>query len=583
MVGLHAHIRSTTIAFALLILAQLCAPNIAFAQVIPVSLAQTENNTITLTMNGNHWPLHLHQPFNAATQTPFPITGNIKDRPQDRFALTVHTWPKDVVGSLRLDNKWYQIESRNSAAQILGPLATDSDLVAMQPDVNLLGDQARGIIDEVLRHESLNPRADFSRRSTESNRINTSPQTTTRTTHRGLRVGIIVDSLFNEHHGGRGIARAVTVMNGVDAILQNDLGLAIEVVHIVDYTNPANDPFRDLASNIDSTLMPALQAERVQNSDLPENLSLVHLFTGHKDQNTNTLVGLGWLNSVCNSNGFDVSLSSPFLFDTLLAAHEIMHNLGAPHDNSDQCATYAGLSNNFLMWSKISDSSTDRLSACSIDAAAFALNADCAVDAIDMGIEMSLDRQANSTRHELTLHVINNDSTRVAPDATTLTTLPANAYIEVLPENCHLVETALRCDHEPIAPLLRTQTRVLIDISNVVDSRMRSEVILNTNIDRNRNNNVAVFNLANGEITTNDLVTVSANNSGVDLPTMSTVNLSNEPNQTVAPLSSLTQTSSSSSGFAVFGTISYGTLWAMLLLLMVRLVVTINRISRKRL
>lgn len=582
MAAQPAHVCYRFFVCALIFFSLFGMPSQALSQVSPLGLSVTDDNIVVLSIDGETWPLQLNQPFSATEPTPFHLSGHIKNQPKDRFALTVHQWPSDVAGSISIKQQWYQIESSNSAAQSLGDLSTDSDLLAMQPDVNLIGDYARGVIDEVLQHESLNQPINFAKIS------NPTTRATNRTTTRALRVGIIVDSLFDEHHAGRGLARAMTIMNGVDAILQSNLGLAIEVTHIVDYTDPLNDPFRALESNINSLLMPALQTERIQNESLPDNLSLVHLFTGHKDQNTLTLVGLGWLNSVCNSEGFDVSLSSPFLFDTLLAAHEILHNLGADHDNSDRCETYAGIGNDFLMWSNISGNTTDRLSACSIDSARAALNADCAVNAIDMGINISLTSQANTTSHELMIQLINTDTSRLAPDATTLTALPANIHIEGIPTNCHLNADILECHHEPIAPTQQSEIRLLINTRDIVntqnvnDTRVRSEVILNTNVDRNLINNVAILNLPTDPFSDDDWVTVSTNTSAVDSTTVSTTDASNEPTQTVVPLDSITQTQSHSSGFSGLGAASLGPLFSVLLLLGYRLVVTINRVKRQR-
>lgn len=575
-------------------LALLTLSTATFAQVNPITVSLTNEATVTLSMQGKTWPLQLNQQFTEHTPTPFQITGNVGNNPRDRVALTVHQWPTDLVGSFMVDGQWYQVESRHSAVRFIGDLATDSALVAMQPNVNLMGGLGFGDMDVVLSHP-----ADLTSPNRNTPNSNTLSRNNAVRTIRALRVGIIVDSRFNDRHSGRGIARALTIMNGVDAILQNELGLAIEVDQIVDYTDPATDPFRLLASDIGTEIMPALQEERLGNTELTDNLALVHLFSGHVNQAQATVVGLGWLNSVCNTNGFDVSLSTPFLFDTLLATHEIIHNLGAPHDNDLQCATYPDISDEYLMWSNITASSTNELSACSLDTTRDALSASCAVNALDMGIEISLRSQNDSQNHELALVVINTDATRTAPDATTQTDLPANTQILALPANCRLSGSTLICEHDAIAPGQFSQQRLLINTGNTTDTRVRSEVMLNTNVDRNRTNNVAVLTIPDASFSDNNLVTVSTNTTMID----QTANTANSPANSpannietgltadtslaVAPQNALIEPSalepSPSSSLSLFGATSLSTLWTMLLLVLYRLVASINRVKRKRL
>jgi len=595
--GRLAHIRYKILHCVLLVLILLGFPTAALAGITPLKLTLNEDQSVSLLINGKTTPLQLNQTFTHNTPTPFHVKGTVGGKSNQRIALTVHEWPTDIVGSFNMDGQWYQIETNTSAIRHLGSLAADSDLIAIQPDVNMVGDAGKGAIDKVLRHQSLTkkPLAKQPLTKQASNKTfkaapnatellnemyNNNRALTTRTTTRAIRVGIIVDSLFNDHHSGRGLARARAIMNGVDAILQNELGLAVEVVSVIDYTNPATDPFRQLEPSIDTTLMPALQAERVRNNDLAGNLSLVHLFSGHLDQNTRTLVGLGWLNSVCNANGFDVSLSSPFLFDTLLAAHEIMHNLGAPHDNSEQCEAYAGVSDDYLMWSNINGNTSNRLSSCSVDTARTSLAADCTVDAIDLSVGITLATQANTTSHELRILVHNTDSARTANDVTTHTTLPFNTVIQAIPVNCQLNDATISCLHEPISSSQQSQVQLLIDTDSSTDYRIRSELTLANDVDHNLVNNVAIIDIPDIESFGSDLVTVSSNATSVGPDSPSNFAITSNTN---APLNSLAQASTSESTFSRFGAPSLGLIWALLLQVVYRLVLTINRIKRNRL
>ncbi len=91
---------------------------------------------------------------------------------------------------------------------------------------------------------------------------------------------------------------------------------------------------------------------------------LTHLFTGRDLDGTT--VGIAWTGALC-SNFFGAGLSEgndTAAFDSLVAAHEIGHNFGAPHDGEagSACEAQAG---DWLMSPRLNG--VDQFSQCSID------------------------------------------------------------------------------------------------------------------------------------------------------------------------------------------------------------------------
>ena len=167
-----------------------------------------------------------------------------------------------------------------------------------------------------------------------------------------------------------------------------------------------------------------LFAEQISN-----DLALVHLFTGVRTADPS--VGLAYIDTVCSTNGFDVSLSLPFRFPILLTAHEIGHNLGALHDDeTNQCRDISDT----LMFSHINESSTRTFSSCSADVISKRLEeSTCHTDAID--IDVTLARQDDTGVIAL---VTNTDTVRAFP-AATLTLELEHATIASVPASCIII------------------------------------------------------------------------------------------------------------------------------------------------
>ena len=190
-----------------------------------------------------------------------------------------------------------------------------------------------------------------------------------------LRIGIVVDSRFDERHGGRGLERALAIVNGVDGLFREGfgVGLAVEAVRVHD--DPGTDPLREAGDTVE-TVLEAFRLARDADPELAEDLALVHLFTGLDD--ARGAVGLGYVDGACRADGWDTALSTPFAFDVLLAAHEMAHVVGAPHDDDPSCAGRSTPAD--LMWPTLSEASRAGFSACSVEAVRRTLESGCLAD-----------------------------------------------------------------------------------------------------------------------------------------------------------------------------------------------------------
>lgn len=149
-----------------------------------------------------------------------------------------------------------------------------------------------------------------------------------------LPLSIVVDTLYNEAHGARGLDRALTIVNSVDGLYQEQLGLRLELRVARLLVDPDTDPMRPLKGNIDQ-LLEVFRNYRLGDVALVRGQGAVHLFSGARLSDKR--VGLAYIDTICRSDGYDVGVSRIVDRDVFTFAHELAHNIGAEHDLDTQC------------------------------------------------------------------------------------------------------------------------------------------------------------------------------------------------------------------------------------------------------
>lgn len=192
------------------------------------------------------------------------------------------------------------------------------------------------------------------------------------------------------------VLEMLTEMNIVDGIFSGQLGLEISVIS----TDVFDDHSAIPESMTDAEDMVYQYRTFVRNETTNPGIS--HLFTG-KDLNGGT-IGIAFVGAVCGSSA--VGLTQRYNTRTaLVAAHEIGHNMGAPHDGDSRFAC-GSASNTFLMNPSINGS--NQFSDCSLSVMTPFLNRSCI---LDNEIAPTIDSSPSLMAQVSEAYVYDNDNT----------------------------------------------------------------------------------------------------------------------------------------------------------------------------
>ena len=177
---------------------------------------------------------------------------------------------------------------------------------------------------------------------------------------RRIEISVLGDSLLLAQFGTEAQTRDQILqrLNNVDGIYSSQLGVQINVPTI-----DIGDALSDTTAP--SSLLSELADLRRRSPDLHAR-GLTHLFTGRNLDGTT--VGIAYISSICDRQygaGLTETRGPPYAWmDSLIAAHEIGHNFGAPHDGDAEGACASTPTGLFLMSSSINGN--DKFSSCSL-------------------------------------------------------------------------------------------------------------------------------------------------------------------------------------------------------------------------
>lgn len=169
---------------------------------------------------------------------------------------------------------------------------------------------------------------------------------------REIEVALVADTEFNADYNGNAANRMLIEMNVVDGIFSEQVNVQLSVVSSSVLTDNGTLTMTDAAELV--------YEFRDFVFDQVGNPGVTHLFTG-KELNSNT-IGIAFVAELCTTYGVGVT-QNVGSSTALVAAHEVGHNFGAPHDNQSgsACSSTTG---NYLMSPSINGS--DQFSSCSI-------------------------------------------------------------------------------------------------------------------------------------------------------------------------------------------------------------------------
>ncbi len=418
--------------------------------------ASTFERRIQLSLNGETLSLLLQPSYVTASVTTLGEQGDLLGGPQIRTYTGIvegdaQSWVRLTLGQSAIRGvvshygQRYEVDTTDSGDITVEPLtATDRQFVTKNTNGGVLRRQNLSLTDD--------------------------QNLTAKGVTRVAKIAIVVDSRYNDNYNGKGVEKALSIINSVDGIYREEFGLALEVRTIISYTDASSDPLIYGPVPIE-TMLRDFREYRIHNNNL-QDVSMVHLFTGN--ENSDEPVGLAWIDTACRDDGYDVGISTDYHHDILLAAHEIAHNLGAHHDTETACAAET----NRLMWPYISSQTSQQFSRCTHEAIQLSLESSCHAPAIDLQLDLvALDINI------LNIRVINNDPVQTNHSAKVTFDLPPGVITTALKGVCTYLKDQIQCLVGTLLP--GAERNIVLDLQPNDEAVATASQVLNASLELN--------------------------------------------------------------------------------------------------
>ncbi len=286
-------------------------------------------------------------------------------------------------------------------------------------------------------------------------------------------VAMIGDADFASRHAIDPESALAVRLNNIDGIFSEQVGVTLNVTEFRVF-DPASDPLT--ASTDARNLLDDLGRYKLADSGL-RPLALVHLYTGRDLDGTTA--GIAYTGGLCRSQ-FGAGLSEgrrTVITDTLIGAHEIGHNFGAPHDG-EAGSPCESTPETFLMAPRINNSST--FSTCSLEQIAAELaGTTClrAVSAADMSLTVDGPSSvvAQGSRFPIDI-TATNAGTELATGVSVSIELPASLALDDGGVSCVAAAGGAECDIGNVAPGAASAFTLNLEALSPGDSTVRATV-----------------------------------------------------------------------------------------------------------
>jgi hypothetical protein len=345
-----------------------------------------------------------------------------------------------------------------------------------------------------------------------------------------INVAVLGDFEFTTDKGAAVDTALITRMNNVDGIFSMQLGVQINVNRIDTFPD-SNDPFSDATDS--SALL--VELGNYRNSTPAQNANgLSHLFTGRDLDGTT--VGVAYTGALC-SRRFGAGLTQgthSTTLDSLITAHEMGHNFGAPHDGTAGSACES-TPPDFLMAATLNGS--DQFSACSITEMQDDVNrASCitALPATDVALVSGSQPPAALLGNAATITFdVNSVGTGNATGVNVNVTIPAAVSLNSVTTtsgSCTSGAGAASCAIGSVAA--GSGATVTIDVSTISVGNADFAASVTADVDANSNNNNATVRLTVNPAV--ELVTTAAATAQIALDESVTIRPNVENRATIA-------------------------------------------------